>query len=97
MVQGQVMDVVRRALPAGVPEPAGRDHPVPPAAARRHGDASWRSSCEHLRKLLADRKIELELDRSALDWLASEGYDSVYGARPLKRVIQRSCRTRWPG
>ena len=45
---------------------------------------------EHLRKLLADRKIDLELDRGALDWLANEGYDSIYGARPLKRVIQRS-------
>ena len=44
----------------------------------------------HLRKLLEDRKIGLELDRSALEWLASEGYDSTYGARPLKRVIQRS-------
>ena len=43
-----------------------------------------------LRKLLADRKIGLELDRTALDWLAAEGYDSTYGARPLKRVIQRS-------
>ena len=43
-----------------------------------------------LRKLLADRKIALELDRGALEWLAAEGYDSTYGARPLKRVIQRS-------
>jgi ATP-dependent Clp protease ATP-binding subunit ClpB len=32
----------------------------------------------------------LELDQTALDWLANEGYDPVYGARPLKRVIQRS-------
>jgi ATP-dependent Clp protease ATP-binding subunit ClpB len=45
---------------------------------------------QRLRALLADRKIDLELDRSALEWLASEGYDSTYGARPLKRVIQRS-------
>jgi ATP-dependent Clp protease ATP-binding subunit ClpB len=44
----------------------------------------------HLKKLLADRKIGLELDRAATEWLANEGYDSVYGARPLKRVIQRS-------
>jgi ATP-dependent Clp protease ATP-binding subunit ClpB len=44
----------------------------------------------HLRKLLEDRKIGLELDRSALEWLGAEGYDSTYGARPLKRVIQRS-------
>jgi ATP-dependent Clp protease ATP-binding subunit ClpB len=43
-----------------------------------------------LRKLLADRNITLELDRTATDWLAGEGYDPVYGARPLKRVIQRS-------
>ena len=44
----------------------------------------------NLRKLLADRKISLDLDRMATDWLANEGYDPVYGARPLKRVIQRS-------
>ena len=43
-----------------------------------------------LRELLADRNITLRLDQSALDWLAHEGYDPVYGARPLKRVIQRS-------
>jgi ATP-dependent Clp protease ATP-binding subunit ClpB len=43
-----------------------------------------------LRRLLADRHITLDLDRAALDWLAGEGYDPVYGARPLKRVIQRS-------
>jgi ATP-dependent Clp protease ATP-binding subunit ClpB len=44
----------------------------------------------HLRKLLADRKIALELDEAALAWLADAGYDPVYGARPLKRVIQRN-------
>ena len=43
-----------------------------------------------LRGLLADRKVKLELDQRALDWLAEAGYDPVYGARPLKRVIQRS-------
>ena len=44
----------------------------------------------HLRRLLEDRKITLELDDAARDWLGNEGYDPVYGARPLKRVIQRS-------
>jgi len=44
---------------------------------------------EHLRKLLADRKITLEVDAAASAWLANAGYDPVYGARPLKRVIQR--------
>jgi len=42
-----------------------------------------------LRKLLADRKIELEVDPKASEWLGNTGYDPVYGARPLKRVIQR--------
>jgi ATP-dependent Clp protease ATP-binding subunit ClpB len=44
---------------------------------------------ERLRKLLADRKITLEVDSAASAWLANAGYDPVYGARPLKRVIQR--------
>ena len=42
-----------------------------------------------LDKLLADRKIEIELDAKAHEWLGTAGYDPVYGARPLKRVIQR--------
>ncbi|TDK46298.1 ATP-dependent chaperone ClpB [Antarcticimicrobium luteum] len=41
-----------------------------------------------LQKRLAGRKIALELDEGALKWLADEGYDPVFGARPLKRVIQ---------
>jgi ATP-dependent Clp protease ATP-binding subunit ClpB len=43
----------------------------------------------HLQQLLADRKIVLEIDEKAKTWLANTGYDPVYGARPLKRVIQR--------
>jgi ATP-dependent Clp protease ATP-binding subunit ClpB len=43
-----------------------------------------------LEQLLADRNIHIELDQSARDWLAEAGYDPVYGARPLKRVIQRN-------
>ncbi|MBF9053954.1 ATP-dependent chaperone ClpB [Rhodobacterales bacterium LSUCC1028] len=43
-----------------------------------------------LAKRLAARKITVDLDEAAKDWLASEGYDPVFGARPLKRVIQRS-------
>jgi ATP-dependent Clp protease ATP-binding subunit ClpB len=43
-----------------------------------------------LLKRLATRKITLDLDEAAKDWLADEGYDPVFGARPLKRVIQRS-------
>lgn len=42
-----------------------------------------------LEKRLEGRKITLSLDADAKAWLADEGYDPVYGARPLKRVIQR--------
>ncbi|WP_137179954.1 ATP-dependent chaperone ClpB [Roseomonas sp. AR75] len=52
---------------------------------------------ERLRKLLADRNITLELDESAREWLAEAGYDPTYGARPLKRVIQRSLQDRLAG
>jgi ATP-dependent Clp protease ATP-binding subunit ClpB len=44
---------------------------------------------DRLRQMLADRKIDLELDAPAKHWLAEAGFDAVYGARPLKRVIQR--------
>jgi ATP-dependent Clp protease ATP-binding subunit ClpB len=42
-----------------------------------------------LQKLLEDRKITLTLDAAAREWLASRGWDPAYGARPLKRVMQR--------
>jgi ATP-dependent Clp protease ATP-binding subunit ClpB len=42
-----------------------------------------------LQNLLADRKVTLDIDAEAKKWLANTGYDPVYGARPLKRVIQR--------
>ena len=43
-----------------------------------------------LLKRLANRKVTLQLDEGAKKWLAEDGYDPVFGARPLKRVIQRS-------
>ena len=43
-----------------------------------------------LEKRLASRNLSLTLDDGALKWLADEGYDPVFGARPLKRVIQRA-------
>jgi ATP-dependent Clp protease ATP-binding subunit ClpB len=45
---------------------------------------------KRLEQRLAGRKITLDLDESAKQWLADEGYDPVFGARPLKRVIQRA-------
>jgi ATP-dependent Clp protease ATP-binding subunit ClpB len=44
---------------------------------------------KRLEKLLEERKIVLDLDQDAIDWLAAKGYDPAYGARPLKRVIQK--------
>jgi ATP-dependent Clp protease ATP-binding subunit ClpB len=49
---------------------------------------------QRLKKLLEDRKVRLELDDKAREWLADAGYDPVYGARPLKRVIQRNLQDR---
>ncbi|MEM1317937.1 MAG: AAA family ATPase, partial [Pseudomonadota bacterium] len=43
-----------------------------------------------LEKLLEERKITIELDGDAVQWLADKGYDPAYGARPLKRVIQQA-------
>ncbi|MEO1100615.1 MAG: ATP-dependent chaperone ClpB [Pseudomonadota bacterium] len=44
---------------------------------------------QHLEKLLSDRKLTLDMTETARTWLAERGYDPVYGARPLKRVIQK--------
>lgn len=52
---------------------------------------------ERLRSLLEERKITLSLDEAARDWLGETGYDPVYGARPLKRVIQRNLQDRLAG
>ena len=46
-----------------------------------------------LRERLEDRKLYLEVSDAAADWLVSAGYDPVYGARPLKRAIQRELET----
>jgi ATP-dependent Clp protease ATP-binding subunit ClpB len=48
---------------------------------------------KRLARRLEDKKLGLEVDPEALDWLAGVGYDPVYGARPLKRAIQRELET----
>ena len=57
---------------------------------REHMTAIVDIQLGHLQALLEDRKITLELDDAARAWLADAGFDPVYGARPLKRVIQKS-------
>src|SRR4051812_17807169 len=47
-----------------------------------------------LNKRLADRRITVKLDRKAKEWVAEKGYDPVFGARPLKRYLQRNLETK---
>ena len=49
---------------------------------------------DRLRRRLADRDLTLEVTDAALTWVADRGYDPVYGARPLKRVIRREVEDR---
>ncbi|HVZ06918.1 ATP-dependent chaperone ClpB [Rhodopila sp.] len=89
MVHGEVMAIVRRHFR---PEFLNRLDEIILFRRLQRSDMASIVTIQlgHLKALLHDRKIGLELDRSALEWLGTEGYDSVYGARPLKRVIQRS-------
>jgi ATP-dependent Clp protease ATP-binding subunit ClpB len=57
---------------------------------REHMDAIVDIQLGQLHALLAERGIALNLDKAAKAWLADQGYDPVYGARPLKRVIQKA-------
>ena len=56
---------------------------------RAEMDGIVKIQLQRVEKLLADRRMALSLDDGALHWLGDRGYDPVYGARPLKRVIQK--------
>ncbi len=88
-VREQVMNVVRQALR---PEFLNRLDEVLLFSRLDRADMADVVTIQlaRLRKLLEDRNISIELDDAALQWLADAGYDPVYGARPLKRVIQRA-------
>jgi ATP-dependent Clp protease ATP-binding subunit ClpB len=87
-VRGEVMAVVRSSFR---PEFLNRVDEVIlfHRLKREHMAAIVEIQLVRLRKLLTERKIELKLDESAVKWLAEKGYDPAYGARPLKRVIQK--------
>jgi len=57
---------------------------------RSHMGAIVDIQIDRLQQLLDDRKIKIDLDDKARAWLADKGYDPAYGARPLKRVIQKA-------
>ena len=56
---------------------------------REQMDSIVRIQLQRVEKLLADRRVSVEVAPDALHWLGERGYDPVYGARPLKRVIQK--------
>jgi ATP-dependent Clp protease ATP-binding subunit ClpB len=88
-VRAQVMDVVRSRFR---PEFLNRLDEILlfHRLTREQMDVIVDIQVARLRKLLEGRKITVELDEAARTWLADQGYDPVYGARPLKRVIQRN-------
>ena len=88
-VREDVMDVVRASFR---PEFINRLDEITlfHRLAEKHMHAIVDIQLAGLEKRLADRKITLNLDVSAKDWLAHTGYDPVYGARPLKRGIQQN-------
>ncbi|MCZ4282146.1 ATP-dependent chaperone ClpB [Kiloniella laminariae] len=87
-VRDQVMTVVRSAFR---PEFLNRLDEVLlfHRLERRHMSGIVEIQLDRLRKLLDQRDIRIELDEGAIAWFADKGYDPVYGARPLKRVIQK--------
>ena len=78
-----------RLLQARVRQPHRRDHPLPPVDRGGPRPDRRRSSSRCWRTRLADRRITLEVSDEAMAHLAREGFDPAFGARPLKRIIQR--------
>jgi ATP-dependent Clp protease ATP-binding subunit ClpB len=87
-VRGLVMEVVRQAFR---PEFLNRLDEILLFRRLTKDDMSHivEIQVQRLQRLLEDRKITIELDDAAKRWLTNAGYDPIYGARPLKRVIQR--------
>ena len=87
-VRGEVMDVVRRHFR---PEFLNRVDEI--ILFKRLGRSEMDNivgiQLQRVEKMLADRRMAINLDPAARHWLAERGYDPVYGARPLKRVIQK--------
>jgi ATP-dependent Clp protease ATP-binding subunit ClpB len=88
VVREAVMDIVRRAFR---PEFLNRLDEILlfHRLSREHISGIVDIQLDRVRDLLAERRIEIDLDKKARAWLAEAGYDPVYGARPLKRVIQQ--------
>jgi ATP-dependent Clp protease ATP-binding subunit ClpB len=96
MARAEVMEAVRRHFR---PEFLNRldDMIIFDRLTRADMDGIVTIQMQRLEKRLAARNITLDLHRDARKWLADEGYDPVYGARPLKRVIQRALQDQLAG
>ena len=93
VVRGKVLDAVKASFR---PEFLNRvdDIIVFHRLGRAHMGPIVEIQLNRLKGLLKERDIALELTDAGRDWLAAEGYDPAYGARPLKRVIQREVQDR---
>ena len=93
LVRGKVLDMVKAAFR---PEFLNRIDEILlfHRLDRQHMGSIVDIQMHRLGQLLAERDIVLDLTPAARDWLANEGYDPAYGARPLKRVIQREVQDR---
>jgi ATP-dependent Clp protease ATP-binding subunit ClpB len=93
LVRGKVLDAVKAAFR---PEFLNRvdDIILFHRLGREHMGAIVTNQLGRLSTLLKDRDITLNLTEKGRAWLANEGYDPAYGARPLKRVIQREVQDR---
>jgi len=86
-VETQVMDVVRASFR---PEFLNRIDEIILFERLKKSDMAGivEIQLRYLDKLLTERRIVLEVDKTAITWLGDRGYEPAYGARPLKRVIQ---------
>ena len=87
-VRPMVMDAVRRHFR---PEFLNRIDEIIlfKRLSRVNMDSIVKIQLQRVEKLLGDRRMSIALDAGAVNWLADKGYDPLYGARPLKRVIQK--------
>ncbi len=95
-IKNQVLDIVKQAFR---PEFLNRldEILIFHRLGREHMKGIVDIQLKRLHKLLEDQKVNLVLEDSAKEWLAEIGYDPTYGARPLKRIIQRNLQNELAG
>ena len=82
------LEVDQEDVHAGVPQPARLDHPASTRLPMNVIKTVVDKFLTELQAQLDGRKVEIDVDEDARDWLAREGYDEKMGARPMQRLIQ---------